>query len=263
MRHDICRGVDSTVQCTPLFCTPSAREKVMENIEEAVNRWETPNFFVHLFSNTGYYAYVNLIQRGNICLPCKVVLDSAPYIFLSSAQFDKSINSNSQSYEDENSVDLPMAMSRVATSMILRKNVYELFPLTNILRAGLSMLDRTLGVFPPVHSFDNCFLSHHARLPIPMLFIYSQGDRIIEAEGIRKVIQALKKSHANTMAAAKTTNITTTTSHGDNNHHVAHNHDIIQHKEFGPEVPHVSSFRMYEKDYSAALDRFLFNDAFT
>lgn len=169
-------------------------------------------------------------------------MDSAPYIPLSTLQFDNSINcsSNRDSLINEDGIDLPTQMSRVATAMILQRNTYQLFPLTNILYVGLSILDRTLDIFPQVQSLDNYYLSRHSQLSIPTLFIYSQGDKIIEAEKIRQVVRALKEKYK-----------------------ISDCNTIIQQKEFGPEVPHVKSFRMYEKDYSMALDKFLFNDTLT
>ena len=192
----------------PTFCLPSSREKFFVDTESKMQGSETSNFIVHLFSNNGYYTYVSLLRRGKIPVPSKLIMDSAPWVNF---------------YSD---VELTKGLASVATSIILRKDVYNVFPLTNILHITLFALNKLLRIFPDIKESDKYFLS--IAPPVPTLFLFSEGDKIIKSDKIKEVANYLQERGVE-----------------------------VHQKEFGPEVPHVNSFRMYEKTYSEVLDYFL------
>ena len=222
------KGINSVTMVAPLFvplCIESFFEKEATKLLLQQNKkTPPPKFYCHLFSNNGSWSYHNFMNRIKFA---KVIMDSGP-----AAHYDnKSINDEAQ------------ALSRVFTSIILKKNIYShaiispilhtiLLPYIVFIRAILDLQDRISVPLFPNYLQRNIAL-RDASPVCPHLFICSTGDTILEnphtvAERVEVYGGYIKKRGIPTAI------------------HV-----------FGNDVPHTSSFYLYNEEYRKLLDGFL------
>ena len=225
------KGITSVTMVAPLF-VPLVIESHFEHLATSLllqqrSCKETsppPQYFAHIFSNNGSWSFHNLMNRVKFD---KIVMDSGPAAY----------------YEAGTLSDEASQLSRVFTSIILRKNTYHhaiispilhtmLVPYILFIRTILDLQNR-MGV--PI--FPN-YLQRNIALrdtsPVcPYLFICSTGDTILEKP--QTMVQRVEVFRGHIAKRGVPTAI-----------HV-----------FDDDVPHTSSFYLRNKEYRKLLDDFL------
>ena len=204
---------------------------------------EVPRVICHLYSNNGAWSYAGLAKYHSF-FPEKVVYDSSPWL---------------QSAEDATSlspfkyVRYTYILARVCTSIVLNRPEYEHIIITPALTAFLLPMvllsDALLNVERKLHTllrFNtdsaeqsaqstwiisdlqalNDYLTNSQR-PVPSLFIFSSGDKLLPMEHIHKYTVRLNQRRFQTYQY-----------------------------QFGDDVPHTSSFFVHPEVYTQVLDDF-------
>lgn len=170
-------GLSTALHIMPLSCPKFVRTSFEAEVEDIVHDHLTKrgiakgNFIMHLHSQNSIWTFSSLLQRGQMPVPDKVLIDSAPAL----------------RYERDPS-DEAESLSQLATSLVTGKAVYYLFPFTPIVRALLyvhmhvsALTDR---IFPQKFYFFTDYIGLHKYLRdhypiVPTMFFYSEGDQLI------------------------------------------------------------------------------------
>lgn len=174
---------------------------------------------IHSFSNNGIWVYGSMSKRGILPAHRKVVLDSAPFFHFA----PYSIFFEAQVY------------TKVFTSSLLKKNVYEHPVLSPTLRAVFAIaavicrfIESIQGSTPIIEDFIKLNTYIRDQSPgVPHLFVYSEGDELLPAPFIRSFRDALR----------------------------ARNVDVTE-CVFGCNVPHVGGFYIEPDTYKQKLRDF-------
>lgn len=174
---------------------------------------------MHSYSNNGLWVFGELSRRGKIA-PEALIIDSAPWLF----------------YTKLPVIDEARALSRVATSIIMRGPVYYHAIVTPIVQSVLfcsislgRFIESIQGPFPIIP--DLVSLNKYLRDESPRirtLLIYSKGDKLIPPECIHEF-----KTHL------ESRNIE------------------VHEKVFAEDVAHTSSFYRHPAEYTKAVEDFL------
>ena len=224
------KGITSVTMVAPLFvplCVEAHFESQAMTLLAQQRQTKPPQqlkFYAHIFSNNGSWSYHNFMNRIKFD---KIIMDSGPAAY----------------YESNSIGDEAKALSRVFTSIILRKNIYHhpiispivytvLLPYIVFIRAILDIQDRlSVPVFP--NYLQRNIALRDASPVCPHLFICSTGDEIMEkpqtvAERVELFREYISKRGIPTSI------------------HV-----------FDNDVPHTGSFYLRNEEYRKLLDDFL------
>lgn len=203
--------MDSVIRIMPLFCTKETRERFIAESEQELAKHKNSELYLHIFSNNGCWALSYLLDISTFPIPRKVIFDSAPLLF---------------PLEPVSLLDTAFQFSTAITGLILRKEQYYSFPLTHLVAVFLAIAEATIGIFPPNSRLNSDFLKRIPR--VPLLFMYSTGDKLIKADRISRAIGDLRSLGY-----------------------------VAREKVFGAQVPHVRAMRLEAAQYFAELDAFL------
>lgn len=215
------RGSDSVVFCMPLFIPAFLRRSLEDGVVSILRSISGDrSVHIHLYSNNGTWTYAALVQRPDMPKVDKVVWDSAPYL----------------NYEAPAASLEAAALSRVFTSVLLGRPQYThpiISPLSQSLLFIFVSLSRALSRLPILgRALVPDLLGYNIYLrdlspPIPHLFIYSSGDKLLPKQNVQEYIALLRKRQV-----------------------------PIEEVEFGDDVPHTASFYKYPEVYSQYIDNF-------
>jgi hypothetical protein len=219
------RGKHVVLQIMPLFCPEPIRHHFEVEIEQAVKRHyeaSSSKLFVHIFSNNGSWNYASLCKNGKIPMSHKIVIDSAPSFWYDRVATASQIDS----------------ISAVFTSIMMKRPVYDVFPLTNILKVVITRLARVhrfmvdhQGRFHFMTDFVvlNTYFRDHSPV-VPTLFISSSGDKLVPLKDIASFRDSLQQRGVPVMSV-----------------------------DFGNDIGHTSAFFKRTSEYTKLIDSFFFD----
>ena len=229
----------------PLFCRDALEESLLSHLQKQAvaaasgrAQDEAPGdssssaksrLLCHVFSNNGAWVYgavdCHMLREGRGPLFEKVIVDSAPYLV----------------YESKSVFEEASILSRVLTSVVLQKNVYEHRTVTPIVKAiyiPYAIASRvfefiqdhiwTTARFVPKMKELNLFLRDRLRV-VPTLFIYSRGDKLIPPSAVQEFVGEYSKRSVDAAG--------------------------VREIEYGDNVAHVGGFWVEGEAYKKEIDR--------
>eukprot|EP01032_Pedospumella_encystans_P022504 gene22504-25499_t len=189
VQHYESKNVSTVLHIMPMFCPKFVRTAFEEDISELLHQQthgsDSPlKTHIHVFSQNGTWVLSNLLKRSLLPDIDTVIFDSTPAF----------------KYARDPPVEAD-ELSRVFTSIVHGKAQYYQFPFTPIVKFGLLMMlhlsafvDR---IWPRGSQYrtDYIGMSRYIRdnFPqVPILFIYSAGDKLIPPANVQEFMGILK-----------------------------------------------------------------------
>lgn len=181
---------------TPKFLRTIYMQEVLRKVKDVVSGNNDDGLLVHSFSNNGLWAYGEYCVEAQMSADSKVtprrlIVDSAPHLF---------------DFKHPPMSDEVYAYTRVLTSVILGKPVYEHSLVSPVLKAvlylGIGFTRLCWSLFP---RWSRLLLTDLSKLGvdlrdksprIPSLFIYSRGDNLMPFESVQAYMSAMKYQYA-------------------------------------------------------------------